>query len=785
MWADHYWTENRLELNLVLLDNPMDWGWFMLRRIRKLFSFTEQAKKILIPTVLGVLITFGFYMANLAKPTAIEQLGNLLFDRYQRSAPREYDPATSPVRIIDIDNESLKRLGQWPWPRTTIAKLNDRLSAAGAAVIAYDIVFSEEDRTSPEHMVSVFENNPSSGGDFANITELQSHDEILSKSFSKTQVIGGFFLIRSPSDRHPMTGGFAWGGVDPKRYVANYAGAITPIPTLEKSLTGEGFLTIEPGGDGIIRVAPLIARIGDDYFRSLSLEALRAAYQAQSVIVRSSAGTEEFGSPKTDNPEVAFVIVGNSKIPTTNKGELQVYFSKPVPERYIPAWKILSDEIPMNEWSDRVAGQIVFVGTGADGLKDIKATPIRAAEPGVLIHAQVVEQVISGQYLRRPYWAGMLELTTILISGILLSLALPRLGAAKGVILSLVVLNAVFIASWVAFKNHQLLLNPIYPILAVISCYIVITLASFYLTETERSRIRNAFGMYLSPTMVKKVSDDPSQLSLGGEERNMTVLFLDIRGFSKISESMQPSEITTFLNIFLTPMTDILQDNLATIDKYIGDAIVAFWNAPLDDEQHEKNAAHSVMQMQEALEGLNQQYRNQDDVKWPDQVSVGIGLNTGICCVGNLGSKQRFSYSMIGDAANLASRIEGLTKQYKVSALIGNETANALDGHALLEADLIQVVGREAPERIFILVGEEKEAQTDAFQSLTETHTVFLSAYRSREWKKAQGLLPLLKEQSAPLLVDGYYDVMNDRIEHYKKTPPPKDWSGTYVATSK
>ena len=291
--------------------------------------------------------------------------------------------------------------------------------------------------------------------------------------------------------------------------------------------------------------------------------------------------------------------------------------------------------------------------------------------------------------------------------------------------------------------------------------------------------------MYLSPTMVKKVSEDPGLLKLGGEERMLTILFLDVRSFSKISEGLEPEEITTFLNIFLSPMTTILQEHGATIDKYMGDAIVAFWNAPLDDGEHERNGALAVRKMMQTLDELNEKYNAQEDVKWPGEVRVGIGLNTGICCVGNLGSDQRFSYSMIGDAANLASRIEGMTKQYRISVLIGNATAEKLPEMAIVEADLIQVVGRETPERIHILAGKEDMAQTEGFQGLLPVHKKFLDAYRAQHWDDAETLLPKLKTLAKAMAFDGYYEVMGERITAYKATPPDKDWDGVYVATSK
>ena len=757
----------------------------MKLKLPKLLTLSAKRRKTVIPTLLGLLVTFGFYMAYIAKPATIEQMGNLLFDQYQRWAPREYDPDV-PVRIIDIDDESLERLGQWPWPRSLMAQLNDRLTQAGAGVIAYDVIFSEKDRTSPENIMSVLAANPMAKGDFDNVKSLMSHDQIFADAMGRSRVVPGFFFVNYETEKQPMYNGrLAWSGTKPKDKIKAYQGAITPLTRLENKASGEGFVSFTPGRDGIIRQAPMLARIGDDYYRSLSLEAIRVALNQGAVKVQISDGTDGLASTGTENPEVSKVIIGPFTVPTTPKGNMLVYFTKPHPERYIPAWKILSDEIPASQWSDKIAGHIVYVGTGAIGLKDIKATPIRGGEPGVLIHAQVTEQIIGEQYLKRPYWAGVIELLTLAVSGLLLALTLPYLGALRGAVLSAVIAGGVAFSSWYGFEAKQFLLNPIYPLMAILTSYLLVTLSSFYLTETERSRIRSAFSMYLSPTMVKKVSEDPGLLTLGGEERNMTILFLDIRSFSKISEGLEPNEITTFLNIFLTPMTNILQDNQATIDKYIGDAIVAFWNAPLDDDKHEENAAHAVMEMMRSLDGLNEKYSQQDEIKWPKDVRMGIGLNTGVCCVGNLGSEQRFSYSMIGDAANLASRIEGLTKQYKVHVLVGNSTAEKLDGFAIIEADLIKVIGRQTPERIFVLAGEQKEAATEEYHALIPLHKKFLEAYRNQDWKTAEGLIPELEKLAKPLDFHGYYDVMRARINGYKIEPPEKDWGGVFVATSK
>jgi len=503
--------------------------------------------------------------------------------------PREYDPDI-PVRIIDIDDESIRRVGQWPWPRTVMAKLNDRLSQAGAAVQAYDVVFSETDRTSPENMLSVFKANPQAKSSFDNIKKLKSHDDIFAESFADSRVVAGLFLVGDPSDSMPdLEHSFAYLGGNPTARADNYGGAIYPIPPLEKTASGLGHVSFQPDMDGVIRSAPLLGRVGDRLFPSLSAEALRVVQGAQNYIIKSSNASGELASKSLEIPEMVAMKIGGFEIPTTAKGDIIVYYSKPAPERYVPAWKILSDNQEDIDWVDKIAGHIVFIGTGAEG-----------------VHAQIIEQTIQGNFLKRPYWAATFETLSIAIYGLLISILVPKLTAARGAILFLFILNFAYIAVVIGYSKYKYIIDPVYPLLAAATTYIGVTLSSFYLTESERSRIRNAFSMYLSPDMVKQVSDDPTSLSLGGEERELTILFLDIRGFSSISEKMDPHQITAFLNKFLTPMTDILQDHNATIDKYIGDAIVAFWNAPLDDKDHVKNATRAVLAMQEKLANLNQ-----------------------------------------------------------------------------------------------------------------------------------------------------------------------------------
>ncbi|WP_083899021.1 CHASE2 domain-containing protein [Robiginitomaculum antarcticum] len=738
-------------------------------------------------TLLGLFITGVYFFAHGRQPAPIEQVSNLLFDEYQKAKPREYDPET-PVRVVDIDQTSLEKIGQWPWPRTTLALMNDRLAEAGAIVIAYDVVFSEPDRTSPENIARVLDANPGASGAAFDLSALTPHDEIFAQSFAQSYVVGGYFLNAAEGEGRPVTTPtMNWSGTEARSAILNFSSATTSRAVLQSQMLGEGFITIAPDSDFIVRKPTMLYRIGETILPSLSLEALRVAQDAKYYIITSSGSSFEDGmANNSEFVDIAKVRVGEFELDLTQDGAFNVYYtSSPEPRRFIPAWKILSDAAEDQDWREQAAGRLIFVGTSAEGLKDIRATPVNAAEAGVVVHAQVAEQAIAGVFLRRPYTVIITESLAILGFGLLLSFILPHLGAAKGAFLTLGLGAGAAFTSWFAFSQNLYLLSPVYPMMTLLTAYILMTLASLYMTETERSRIRGAFSMYLSPAMVKRVSEEPELLKLGGEDRRITILFLDVRSFSKISEMLEPSEITTFLNLFLTPMTEILQKNHATIDKYIGDAIVAFWNAPLDDPQHEMNAARAVLDMHAALITLNDKYRESEDIKWPDNVAMGIGLNTGTCTVGNLGSAQRFNYSMIGDAANLSSRIEGLTKQYGLEILLGYETAKALPDLAILEMDKIKVVGRSAPERIFTLAGLSDTAQDEAFIRLKDSHDAFLAAYRAQSWDEATGLALSLEQSASAFGLSKYYAIMAGRAAHYKVSPPPNDWDGVHIATQK
>jgi adenylate cyclase len=733
-------------------------------------------------TIAGLLVLVNVFLLQISQVAAIENLGNLVFDAFIRAKPRDYTPV--PVRIVDIDEESLRRQGQWPWPRTEMERLLGKLTDAGVATIALDIVFSEPDRTSPP---AVAERMARSGVDPAAVAALRrlpDNDALFAASLGAMPVVNGYFLTQDPRRVQVVPkAGIAISGSLPDRTLATYSNAVMPLAALDEAAVGRGFLTLTGDSDGIVRRAPLLALQGDQIQPALSLEALRVAQGAGSIMVKSSDGSGNFAAGVA--PGVVSLKVGEFEVPTTRSGELWMYYTEPRPERVIPAWKVLEGKLSPEQLASELQGAIVFVGTGAIGLRDLIATPVSQRELGVMVHAQAVEQMILGEFLTRPDWAPGLERALVLLIGLVLLLLLPRLGAMRGALLGLVLVGAVLGGSWLAFTRQRFLLDPTYPILAMIAVYLTVTSLTYYREERARSYIHKAFDRYLSPELVKRIASDPRQLELGGEERNMTVLFCDIRSFSRISEQLDPKSIIRFLIGFLTPMCDILLARKATIDKFIGDAILAFWNAPLDDPDHHENAARGALEMIERLKGLNAEMPGKADQPWPGDVAIGIGLNAGPCCVGNMGSAQRLSYSLIGDTVNLASRIEGLTKYYGVSIAVGVSLRQALPHFALVELDRVRVVGRDAPEEVWALIGDEVLARNPRFAEFAAAHAAMLEAYRTMAWDAAERLLDELRQTAPDFGLSKHHGLYQERIATLRASDLPEDWDGVFTAQEK
>lgn len=733
------------------------------------------------PVLAGIVLAALVALLHVLAPPALDRFGLLLFDSYQRAAPRVYEDA--PVKVVDIDDESIRRLGQWPWPRSDIARLIDRLGKAGASVVAFDVVFSEPDRTSPARIADQLAHGGTDAAALAVLRRLPDHDKELAQSIAGTPVVLGYFLVNDRAGPQVATkAGIAIGGTPPGDAVPRFRSGIESLPELNVQAAGSGSVSLPADSDGILRSVPLLAQQGDQLLPSLSLEALRVAQQAGSIVVRTSDASGEIsGSPG----RVVAIKVGQFEIPTTANGGLWLHYTKPVPARTIPAWQILDGTLSPEALASAVSGRIVFVGAGAIGLRDLISTPLRDHELGVMAHAEAAEQVILGHFLQRPDWAPGLELALVLALGIGLALILPRLGAARGAVIVLAAIGLVVGGSWWAFSRYHYLLDPTYPVLALMLVYSAQTVLVFYREERRRAYIHSAFDRFLSPELVRQIAADPDRLELGGEEREMTVLFCDVRNFSGISEHLAPKQVIGFLIALLTPLCNVLLARKATIDKFIGDAIVAFWNAPLDDPDQHRNAARAALEMVRKLDALNDGEGRDPDAAWPGPVRIGIGLNSGLCCVGNMGSAQRLSYSLIGDTVNLSSRIEGLTKFYGVSIAIGKALNEKLPEFATLEMDLVRVVGRDTPERVFVMLGDEELADSPEFADQRKAHNAMITAYRAAQWDDARAQLRYLTSHAGKFGLSKLYGIYETRIAALIAAPPPAGWDGIYEAREK
>lgn len=753
-----------------LAQAPLQW----LRRRRTIFY---RWAHFLLPGA----VLLGVLTARVSGWWWVETAQNKAFDAFQRLRPRPYEDTA--VRVVDIDDESLRRLGQFPWPRTELARLLKRLTDLGAAAVAFDIVFAEPDRTSPARVARFLPATPDLDSVKERLASLEDHDVAFSRQLSRSPAVMGFALSTEPNEIYPERKSvYSYGGDGPLAYLPDFSGAVANLPVLEKAASGVGAFSFVPDSDGVIRRAPLILRRGKHLYPGLAAEALRVAQGSAGYAVKSAgaSGEASFGA----HTGIAKIKIGRFVVPTDGEGRVWVHFPsvEDAQKRVIPAWKVFDKGFTRKE----AEGRIFFVGTSAPGLKDLRVTPLNPAAAGVEVHAGIAEQMLLGHFLQRPDWADGAELLYMALLGLLVAGLLPFVGAAWCFPLALAGIAVAVGASWKAFTDHRYLLDPVFPAGAVLLVYMVSSLVSYLKSEAERRQVKGAFSRYMSPALVEQLAKHPEQLKLGGETREMTFHFCDIRGFTTISEQFEPTALTQFINQFLTPMTEILLKHQGFIDKYMGDCIMAFWNAPLPDPEHARNACRAALAMHERLAALNETWKAQAEASGRTfiPIHIGTGLNTGPCVVGNMGSEMRFDYSVLGDAVNLASRLEGQSKIYGVNIVVGPGTREQAPEFAMLELDLIRVKGKTRPVNIYALLGGAELEASEVFRTLSELHGRMLSAYRSQKWDEARALVKACRAAS-DLSLGVLYDLYAHRILEYMDQPPGRDWDGVYTAKTK
>jgi adenylate cyclase len=729
----------------------------------------RASRRIGMARLIGLLLLVGLLALRAWDPTPLQILREKTFDVYQFLAPT---PATDhKVAIVDIDEASLAEIGQWPWPRTIIADLIVRMFQSGAATVGLDIMFPEPDRMSPALIADALPQLSQEIRDALAI--LPGNDEVLANILRQAPIV----LARGPSDS-PTVGddkvirpSIGYKGGNPRPRMMNFPGVIRNTPVLELAARGHGFIALIPELDSIVRRVPLVMRTGKGVLPTLSLEVLRLATGAKSLLIKS----DKYGMQS--------VAIGGVEVPTDSKGRVWVRFGHWEPERYIPASEVLNGTAP----ADALKGKIVLLGTSAAGLLDIKSTPLGEQVPGVEIHAQLIETILANNYLTRPSYADGVEFLILLIIGLWLVVLVPIVRArwTIGILVAQVV--GLVGASWYLFIEKGMLIDVGYPSIAAFLVFSLMTYANYAREEKQRREIRNAFSRYVSPDLVNDLAANPGQLKLGGEMRFMSVLFCDIRGFTTISEKLDAEQLTSLINAFLTPMTDIILQHRGTIDKYMGDAIMAIWNAPLRDDRHAFNACKAALDMIERLGPLNETLAGEAKAEGREYIPirVGVGVQSGDCCVGNLGSHQRFDYSVLGDSVNLASRLEGLTKQFGVTAIVGDTAEAEARELMAVEIDLIRVKGKFEPEHIFALLGDEEMRGTEDAARLLVRNGEMLDAYRAQDWAGARAALTDCAAFAPAYGLEQVYAMYGERIAAFEAAPPGPDWDGVFVAESK
>lgn len=720
---------------------------------------SKTAKVALVAVVVLSAVTF----LRAIEPAFLAQMRERTFDVYQRLQPRPY--GDFPVRVVDIDEASLAEFGQWPWPRTLLASLTKRLSELGAAVIAFDMIFAEPDRTSPQRLSATLNYNDEADSQFvkAFMSQLPDHDRVFADAIEQAPVVLGFAALPQANDRRPsVKAGLAIAGANPSDVLPQFHGAAMNLELLDKAASGIGAMNIS-GRDksGIVRRVPMLFADANKVYPNLDLETLRVAQQQKSIIVR---GTAASGEMDMGLPALLDLRIGQFQVPVTGSGEVWIYYDHDRPERYVSVKDVL-DVSKDGEVRPRIDGQIILVGTSAAGWLDIWPTPLGELVPGTSIHAQTIEQILGQTFLSRPDWADGVEILATVLLGAALTYLLIILGAQYATLIGAVILGVGIGASWFAFSRFGLLLDPIYPSIGAISTYLAVVGVLYITTDREKRFVRRAFGQYVAPELLTKLEQAPQSMRLGGETREITLLFMDVRDFTPISEGLSAPELVEFMNHLLSPLSDAIQAEFGTIDKYIGDAIMAFWNAPIDVADHPTRACRAALRMRAVLAELNAQdaFGFRARGAHPSEVRIGIGLNTGVACVGNMGSERRFNYSAMGDVVNTTSRIESNTKLLGIDIVISDHTARAVPGYAMLEAGELTMKGKSHPVKLFGLVGDEKTAASAEFIELSRRHAELLDAIANNRPAEAAQALAQGRALGGELLAK-FYDRFEEHI---------------------
>jgi adenylate cyclase len=738
----------------------------------------------LIRLALSAFILFVLLIdtSGLYKYPFVKQLENWTYDaRLNFTRPDTLDER---VVIVDIDENSLAEVGRWPWGRDKLATLVENLFGLYQAdVVGFDIVFAEKDESSGlqqfEQLArTTLKNNTEYREEFERIRPSLLHDEIFANSLIGKDVVLGYYFKSSLQETETGVTGLLppaltkmdvqWSQRLPINEAAGYAGNLDILQASARS--GGYFDNPYVDADGVFRRVPLIQAYQGYLFASLAL--------ATAQVYLDTAGIEltvetEGSKGSTEYYALESIKLKNYHIPVDANGAVFVpYRGRQGSFTYLPAHMVLNAKADPAQ----LRGKIVLIGTSAPGLLDLRSTPVQNIYPGVEVHANIISGILDHRIKHKPAWTIGYEFVLLVViaasMALLLPLVSPLLAAAGTLGFTGIVLAGTLFA-W----NSNLILPLASPLLLIVLIFMLHMTYGFFIESRGKRQLANLFGHYIPPELVDEMSESPEEYSLDGENREMTVLFSDVRGFTTISEGMDPKQLTQLMNALLTPMTRVIHKNRGTIDKYMGDAIMSFWGAPLADSEHARHALYAAMEMMDELKIMQEEFRQHG---WPE-VNIGIGLNTGNMNVGNMGSEFRMAYTVLGDAVNLGSRLEGLTKNYGVNIIVSESTKSEVPEFLFRELDLVRVKGKNEPVAIFEPIGHKNDLDKEVTTELIAYKQALLN-FRAQSLDKAElDFFNLNRLYPNRFL----YQVYLDRIVFYRREPPGDDWDGVFTHTSK
>jgi adenylate cyclase len=734
---------------------------------------------------LAVVAVFLGHAARFYELPLLNRLEAILYDtRLVIAMPRGVDER---VVILDIDEKSLTEKesggeGRWPWPRDRLALLLDKLfDEYRVAIVGFDLVFAERDLSSGVHVLermgaSELRDVPQFRAALEDIRPLLAYDDIFARKMQGRAVILGYTFSADASGATPRKGMlpapiFAAGAFADRTVGAIQRHGFTAnLAKFQESATGAGHLNSWADSDGIVRRTPMLIEFDGAFYEPLALAVVRALLGSPPV----EAVFAESGRATRNYRRLEGLQAGPLRIPVDAAASAYVpYRGKKGSFRYHSLVDVLHGRVAVED----LQGRIVLVGTSAPGLLDLQATPVGPILPGVEIHANLIAGMLDGNIKQSPPYALGAELALLAVTGLALALLLPLLASLAATLATAAAFALVLIGNAALFHYGNLVLPLASGLALILSLYVIGMAWGFFVEARGKRQIATLFGQYVPPALVDEMAENPARFSMEGESRELTVLFADVRGFTSIAEGCDPKMLARLMNEFLTPLTEAIHRRRGTIDKYMGDCIMAFWGAPLPDPQHARNGILAALEMRVALQGLRPHFQAQG---WPE-IRIGVGLNSGRMSVGNMGSRIRLAYTVVGDAVNLAARIEGITQQYGVDILIGEETRRLADGVVFREIDRVRVKGKETPVGIYEPVGIAGEIAPALQEEIGLWHEA-LRRYRAQDWDAATAQLLALKRMIPDRAL---YDIFLERMAGFRVSPPGADWDGAWTFETK